>query len=273
VTRAESGASPASLLPPRALVGAVHVAALPGTPRAAGPIERAVAQAVADAEAYRAAGFDAVIVENMHDRPYLRGHVGPEVVAAMTAVGAAVRRAVPLPLGVQLLAGANREALAVALACGAAFVRVEGFVFAHVADEGIIEGCAGELLRYRRAIGAEHVRVLADVKKKHAAHAITADVPLADTARAAEFFLADGVIVSGTETGLATAPEDLDAVARAVRIPTFIGSGVTPANAGAYPLAAGLIVGTAAKREGRWENAVDVARARAVAEAYRAATA
>jgi uncharacterized protein len=111
--------------------------------------------------------------------------------------------------------------------------------------------------------------VLADVKKKHAAHAITADVPLADTARAAEFFLADGVVVSGTETGRETLPEDVEAVARAVAIPTFIGSGVTPANARLYPLAAGLIVGSWAKREGHWANPVDADRARRVAEAFR----
>jgi hypothetical protein len=261
--------TPAPFPSPGTLIGAVHVGALPGTPRASEPPARIVERAVADAAAYHAAGFDAVIIENMHDRPYLRGAVGPEVVATMTAVGVAVRRAVPVPLGVQLLAGANREALAVALACGGAFVRVEGFVFAHVADEGIIEGSAGELLRYRRAIGAEGVRVLADVKKKHAAHAITADVPLADTARAAEFFLADGVIVSGTETGRETVPEDVDAVARAVAIPTFIGSGVTPANARLYPLAAGLIVGSWAKRDGHWANPVDPDRARRVAAAFR----
>ena len=116
--------------------------------------------AVAEARAYRDCGYTALMIENMHDRPYLKGAVGPEVVAAMTAVGQAVRREVALPLGVQVLAGANREAVAVALACGADFVRVEGFVFAHVADEGLIEASAGELLRYRRAIGAERVRAL-----------------------------------------------------------------------------------------------------------------
>src|SRR5437879_11621759 len=104
-------------------------------------------------------------------------------------------------MGVQVPAAANREALAVALACGADFVRGEGFVFAHVADEGLIESSAGDLLRYRRAIGAGEVRVFADIKKKHAAHALTADVDLVETAHAAEFFLADAVIVTGPSTG------------------------------------------------------------------------
>ena len=103
----------------RALIGMIHVGALPGTPGAGAPLERVVETALAEARAYRDSGYTALMIENMHDRPYLKGAVGPEIVAAMTAVGRAVRAAADLPLGVQVLAGANREALAVALACGA----------------------------------------------------------------------------------------------------------------------------------------------------------
>ena len=186
---------------PRALIGMVHVGALPGSPRAHLEVEQLVEHAVAEARAYRDAGFTAIAIENMHDRPYMKGGVGPEVTAAMAVIGREIRRETGLTLGVQVLAGANREALAVAHAIGAAFVRVEGFVFAHVADEGLIQASAGELLRYRRAIDAEGVRVFADIKKKHSAHAITADVSLAETARAAEFFLADAVIMARNASG------------------------------------------------------------------------
>src|SRR6185312_3906177 len=173
------------------------------------------------------AGFHGLMIENTHDRPYLKAGVGPEITAAMAVIGAEVRRSVALPLGVQVLAGANTNALAVALACGASFVRVEGYVFAHVADEGLIEASAGALLRYRRAIGAEHIRVFADVKKKHSAHAVTADVEIAETAKAAEFFLVDGVVVSGVATGQPASPDEVTSVARAVSIPTIVGSGIT----------------------------------------------
>jgi hypothetical protein len=188
----------------------------------------------------------------------------------MTAVGREVRRAVPLPLGVQVLAGANLEALAVAQACGGAFVRVEGFVFAHVADEGIIEASAGPLLRHRRTIGAETVRVFADVKKKHSAHALTADVSLVETARAAEFFLVDGVIVSGTATGQPARPDEVADVASGVAVPTFVGSGITAENLPAYAAADGFIVGSSVKHDGLWSNALDPARTRALARAFAA---
>src|SRR5262252_3811048 len=153
---------------PRALIGVIHVGALPGTPGSRDSVDAIATAAAGDARAYREAGFPGLMVENMHDRPYLRREVGPEVVAAMAVVAQAVRREVPgLPLGIQVLAGANRESLAVAHACGARFVRVEGFVFAHVADEGVMQSDAGTLLRYRRAIGADGVAVFADIKKKH----------------------------------------------------------------------------------------------------------
>ncbi len=264
-----------SLLPrlfgrPRALIGMIHLGALPGTPAAALPVPEIARRAAEEARVYAEAGFDALLIENMHDRPYLRRTVGPEVVAAMSAAAAEVRRAVPLPLGVQVLAGANREALAVAQAAGACFVRVEGFVFAHVADEGTIEADAGELLRYRRAIGAEAVAVFADIKKKHAAHALTADVGLAETARAAEFFLADGVVVSGAATGREAEAADVAEAARAVTIPVLVGSGVSTANLARYPDAAGFIVGSSVKRGGLWSNPLDEARVRDLAAAFRA---
>jgi hypothetical protein len=253
---------------PRALVGVIHAGALPGTPSARLEVDALVASALEEARLYRSAGFHGLVLENTNDRPYLKGSVGPEIVAALTAIAREVRRASPLPLGVQALAGANREALAAALASGACFVRVEGFVFAHVADEGLIEASAGELLRYRRAIGAGGVRVFADIKKKHSAHALTADVDIAETAHAAEFFLADGVVVTGTATGRPTDPGEVAAVAQAVELPTLVGSGITPENIGAYPAADAFIVGSSVKRGGLWSEPLETARLEALVRAF-----
>ena len=254
---------------PRALVGVVHTGGLPGTPAGDKSIDEIVETAVAEARVYASAGFDGVMIENTHDRPYLKGSAGPEIVAALAVIGREVRRAARLPLGVQVLAGANKSALAVALACGAGFVRVEGFVFAHVADEGIIESSAGELLRYRRAIGADRIRVFADVKKKHSAHALTADVSLVETAKAAEFFLVDGVIVSGIATGQPADVSEVRSVARAVGVPTLVGSGVTLANLHDYTEADALIVGSSIKHGGVWSGSIDESRARELAGAFK----
>jgi membrane complex biogenesis BtpA family protein len=249
---------------PRALIGMLHVGALPGTPRSSQSVSELSERVVDEARLYREAGFHGLMLENMHDRPYLKRGVGPEIVAAMAAVAREIRSEVELPLGVQVLAGADREAIAVAAATGAAFARVEGLVFAHVADEGLIESDAGELLRYRRAIGAEEVRIFADVKKKHSSHAVTADVDLVETARAAQFFLADGVIVTGTETGRPAAPEEAAEVGAAVEVPTLIGSGVTAANLADYPAADAFIVGSSVKQGGVWSEPLDPTRLEAL---------
>lgn len=253
-----------------ALIAMVHVGALPGTPRSGSGVAELIETAVGEAGLLADAGVDAIMLENMHDVPYLNRTVGPEIVASMTAVCAAVRAAVALPLGVQVLAGANREALAVAHAAGFQFVRCEGFVFAHVADEGLMpDADAGPLLRYRRMIGAGDIAILADVKKKHSSHAITSDVDLAETARAAEFCGAEGVVVTGPATGEPTRPDEVDAVKGSVGIAVLVGSGVTPETAAQFRSADALIVGSALKRDGRWANEPDPRRVEAMVAAIR----
>ena len=253
----------------KAMVGMVHVGALPGTPRSNEPLAAIVARAVAEARMLAEGGFDAVMVENMHDLPYLRREVGPEIVAGMTAVARAVRAAISIPLGVQVLAGANCAAVAVAQAAEAQFIRAEGFVFAAVADEGILDQAdAGPLLRYRKKIGAESIAVLADIKKKHSAHALTADVDIAEFARAAEFCGADGVIVTGVATSRPADINDLRKTRVATRLPVAVGSGTTPENIREmFDSADALIIGTWFKQRGEWFMPPDPARVRELVSA------
>ncbi len=253
---------------PAAVIGMIHVRALPGTPGHTGGMGPVLDQALTEAETYRACGIRALMVENMHDVPYLRTP-GPEITAAMAVVARAVKQTVPdMPLGIQILAGANREALSAALAAGADFIRAEGFVFGHVADEGYIDACAGDLLRHRKAIGAEHIAVFTDIKKKHSAHAVTADVDIVQTAHAAEFFLSDGLIVTGAATGEAASLPELRAVCESAELPVFVGSGVTAGNLRDYAaLADGLIVGSDVKQDGYWANPLDPDRIRRLLDA------
>jgi membrane complex biogenesis BtpA family protein len=243
------------------VIAMIHIAALPGTPAHALKLRDIEAKAVREAKIYRDAGVDGVMIENMHDTPYLRGKVGPEIVAAMAVIGRSVKDATQLPCGVQILAGANQEAMAVAHMAGLDFIRAEGFAFAHVADEGLIEASAAELLRYRRQIGAEMIQVWADVKKKHAAHAITADVSLPATAHAVEFMRGDAVIVTGAVTGDAPRRADLLGAKRGTKLPVYLGSGVTATNLRQFVRAAdGFIVGSEFKADGDWSGEVRAER-------------
>ncbi|HKR13789.1 MAG TPA: BtpA/SgcQ family protein [Pyrinomonadaceae bacterium] len=246
---------------PKPIIGVIHVGALPGTPRSSQTVAEIVALARNEARIYRETGVDGLIVENMHDVPYMRGEVGPEIVAAMTAVGVEVKSESRMPVGVQLLAGANVEAMAVAHAAGLDFIRAEGYAYAHVADEGLIQASAAKLLRYRKMIGAERVQVWTDVKKKHAAHAITADVSLGETAETVEFMGVDCVIVTGSATGKAPKIADVQEAKSHCGLPVFLGSGISEHNvAGFYDFADGFIIGSSFKFDGLWSNTIDPSR-------------
>uniref|UniRef100_A0A3Q2ULT1 Zgc:162297 n=1 Tax=Fundulus heteroclitus TaxID=8078 RepID=A0A3Q2ULT1_FUNHE len=239
------------------VIGMIHVKALPGTPLGCLTMSQIIKEACHEAEVYLDAGIDALIIENMHDVPY-SFNVGPEVCACMTAICSAVRGVCPtLPLGVQILSSANQQALAVALASGLDFIRAEGFVFSHVADEGLLNAGAGDLLRYRKQIGADDVQIFTDIKKKHSSHALTSDVTIKDTARAAEYFLSDGVVITGAATGDQADPRELREVSQSVKIPVLVGSGVTHDNVESFLDASGMIIGSHFKHGGHWANAID----------------
>ncbi|MCY1721751.1 BtpA/SgcQ family protein [Prolixibacteraceae bacterium Z1-6] len=247
----------------KSIIGMVHVGALAGTPKNNQSVETIIANAVVESKILQQEGVDAIMIENMHDRPYLNRVVGPEIISVMTAVACELRKVISLPLGIQILAGANKEALAVALAAGFDFVRSEGFVFGHLADEGMMNSDAGELLRYRKQIGAGHIRIFTDIKKKHSSHAVSGDISIQEMAKAAEFFLSDGVIVTGNSTGEKASVEDVKVVKEAIKVPVLIGSGIDEQNIQDYwPFADGFIIGSSFKRNGIWENELDKNRVR-----------
>ncbi|RZC35007.1 F13E9.13, mitochondrial, partial [Asbolus verrucosus] len=233
------------------------------TPLSDSSVNALISKASAETETYLKHNIDGLLVENMHDVPYIQSkHFNPEIVATMTRICTEIKRIVPknLPCGVQVLAAGNKEALAIAKASSFSFIRAEGFVFSHVADEGFTDANAGLMLRYRKHIGAEDVLVFADIKKKHSSHAITSDVSLAETAKAAEFFLADGLILTGTATGSPADAGELDEVKKCGSLPVLIGSGVTIDNLDHYLQADGLIIGSHFKKGGRWDKDLDEKR-------------
>jgi uncharacterized protein len=213
-----------------------------------------------------------VLIENMHDIPYIKSDkFGPEIVASMTSAALEVRKVCDtlktyMPVGIQVLACGGKEALAIAKSVGLDFVRNEGFVFAHIGDEGVIESNAGELLRYRKMIDAEQVMIWSDIKKKHSSHAITSDVSLLETAYAAKFFSADGIILTGKSTGDETDLNEVKLVAEkreSLKMPLIIGSGVTIENLTNYVgIADALILGSHFKLDGFWQNELSSERIR-----------
>ena len=243
------------------VIGMIHVEALPGTPGYSGNVKSIIKKAKAEAAVYCSSGIDVLMIENMHDVPYLNRNAGPEVTSLMSIILYELKTTYKIPIGVQILAGANKEALSAAHSAGADFIRAEGFVFAHIADEGMFNSDAGEILRYRKQIGAENILVFTDIKKKHSSHSITADTDIVETAKAAEFFLSDGVIITGGATGKEPSLEEIKNVKNSVGIPVLAGSGITEKNVDKYfEYCDALIIGSYFKKGGIWSNPIDSRR-------------
>jgi len=251
-------------------IGVVHCLPLPGTPGYGGtPMGAIIDRALADAESYVAGGMDGLIVENHGDIPFLKPDaLGPETAACLAVIADRVRARLTVPLGINVLANGAIHALAVAKAAGAAFIRVNQWANAYIANEGFIEGAAAQALRYRAAIGAADVAVFADAHVKHGAHAIVADRPIAELVRDVAFFHADAVIATGSRTGDAASASEIGTIRAATHLPVLVGSGVTPANvAEILAKVDGVIVASWLKEGGVWWNPVAPARVRAFMEA------
>lgn len=253
----------------KALIGVVHLKPLPGAPQWGGNLQALIDFAVADAIAFERGGAHAIFIENFGDVPFTKGAVGPETIAAMTAAGCAVRAAVKLPIGFNVLRNDAKAALALCAASGGDFIRVNVHTGAMLTDQGLIEGDAYHTVRYRAQV-QPNARIFADVHVKHAVP--MGDWTIEDSAHdTVERGLADALIVSGVGTGQAADMADVERVRRACpQTKLLLGSGVNATNVKDYlRFADGVIVGSSLKRDGKLANPVDAKRVAALVKAMR----
>jgi uncharacterized protein len=251
------------------IIGVVHLLPLPTSPRWGGNLKAVIDRAEQEATALASGGVNGIIVENFFDAPFTKNQVDPAVVSAMTVVVQRIQNLVTLPIGLNVLRNDAKSGMAIASCVGAEFIRVNVLTGVMSTDQGLIEGEAHELLRYRRELGSD-VKILADVLVKHARPLGVENLTnaVADTI---ERGLADAVILSGWATGSPPNLEDLELAAAAARgTPVFIGSGATWENiATLMPAADGVIVSSSLKRHGRRELPIDPNRVSQFVEAAR----
>lgn len=249
------------------VIGVVHLAPLPTSPRWKGKLKEVIARAEQEATALSAGGVDGIIIENFFDAPFTKDCVDPAVVSAMTLIVDRLKGMVMLPIGINVLRNDARSAMAIATCTEVDFIRVNVLTGIMATDQGLIEGKAHELLRYRRELGSQ-VAILADVLVKHARPLGTPNLTTAvqDTIQRG---LADGVILSGWATGSPPTLEDLElASAAAGDTPVFIGSGANWENISQLMQAAdGVIVSSSLKRYGKIEETIDPIRVSQFVEA------
>jgi len=251
------------------MIGVVHLLPLPGSAGWQGSLAAVVERAIQEATALASGGADALIVENFFDVPFPKDRVDPAVVSAVSLVVERLRHLVPLPIGINLLRNDAHSALAVAACAGAQFIRVNVLTGVMATDQGLIEGQAHSLMRYRRELGCD-VKVFADVLVKHAVPLGTPNLTTA-VQETLHRGLADGVIVSGWATGSPPPQEELAlAKAAAGQAPVLIGSGASVDNIGdLMQVADGVIVSSSLKRRGLIEQPIDPSRVRQFVGAMR----
>ncbi|NJN56208.1 MAG: BtpA/SgcQ family protein [Leptolyngbyaceae cyanobacterium SL_5_9] len=249
------------------VIGVVHLLPLPTSPRWGGSLKAVIDRAEQEATALASGGVDGIIVENFFDAPFAKDCVDPAVVSAMSLVIQRLKQMVTLPIGINVLRNDGRSALAIATCVNAQFIRVNVLTGVMATDQGLIEGEAHQLLRYRRELGSE-VKILADVLVKHARPLGSPNLTTA-VQETIERGLADGVILSGWATGSPPSLEDLElASAAANGTPVFIGSGATWENIPRLIQAAnGVIVSSSLKRRGKIEQPIDPIRVSQFVEA------
>jgi uncharacterized protein len=249
------------------VIGVVHLSPLPTSPRWKGKLKEVIERAEQEATALSAGGVDGIIIENFFDAPFIKDCVDPAVVSAMTLIVDRLKGMVMLPIGINVLRNDARSAMAIATCTQVEFIRVNVLTGVMATDQGLIEGKAHELLRYRRELGSE-VAILADVLVKHARPLGTPNLTTAvqDTIQRG---LADGVILSGWATGSPPTQEDLElASAAAEDTPVFIGSGANWENIPQLMQAAdGVIVSSSLKRQGKISETIDPIRVAQFVEA------
>jgi membrane complex biogenesis BtpA family protein len=250
-------------------IGVVHLQPLPTSPRWGGSLSAVISRAEQEATALASGGVDGIIVENFFDAPFAKDIVDPAVVSAMSLIIQRLMNLITLPIGVNVLRNDALSAMAIASCVNAQFIRVNVLTGAMATDQGVIEGNAHQLLRYRRELGSD-VKILADVLVKHARPLGSPNLTTA-VHETIERGLADGVILSGWATGSPPSLEDLELASSAAQgTPVFIGSGATWENIPQLMKASdGVIVSSSLKRHGRIDEPIDPIRVSQFVEAMR----
>ncbi|MGQ9598428.1 MAG: BtpA/SgcQ family protein [Anaerolineae bacterium] len=253
------------------IIGMVHLWPLPGSLGYTGEgMETIVDHAVRDAEALLEGGVDGLIVENMWDLPYYVGdQVSIEAITAQAVVARKIADLADVPVGVNVIHNGWQAELAIAIAAGLDFIRVCILTGARLWDTGDLDsGCAADLLRRRKELGAEHIKLFADVDKKHSIPFPGLD--LETHIEWTEFYRADALIISGRMTGDAPSLEKVRRTKAVATRPVLLGSGTTADNIADFlAYADGAIVGSSLKVDGIAENPVDVERVRRYMAAVR----
>ncbi len=238
------------------VIAMAHVPALPGTPRydAEKGMNYLVDHVKQDVETLLSGGVDSIMFCNEDDRPYVL-QAGIEQIAAMARVVAETKPNT-IPFGTDFLWD-PMAAMAIANATGASFIR-EVFTGVYESDMGLWRPDAGKVMRFRRQIDGQNIKVFYNVVPESASALGTRT--MAQRAHSIKVScLPDVILVSGPMAGSEPEFSYLEEIKQAVGdTPVFLNTGAKVENIAQFlKVADGVIVGSGLKVDGYTWNPVE----------------
>lgn len=240
------------------IIALLHLHALPGDPKFDGNMDAVISQAQYDLEALQKGGVDGVLIANEMSMPY-QPKTDYVTVGSLAYIVGLLRRDISIPFGVNIVM--NQEAtLDLAAATGANFIR-SAFTGAYMGEYGTFASDPAYILRRKKALGLDNLRMLYKVNPEGDAYLVQRDIKA--IVKSIKFSCdPDGLCVSGASAGSEASTDIMQEVKSvAGDVPVFCNTGFNAASAREkFAVADAACVGTAFKKDGKFENDVDPAR-------------
>lgn len=242
------------------IIAMCHFAALPGDPYfdEKGGMDKIVERARKEFLDLQEGGVDAVMFSNEFSLPYLR-KVNPETTAAMARVIGELKPDIKIPFGVNVLWDPYAS-MDLAAATGAKFIR-EIMSGVYASDFGLWDTNTGEIVRHQMKLGLKELKRLFNIVPEASSALGTRSIEA--IAKTTVFNCKPDIIcVSGMTAGSST---DMDVLER---VKSSIPETAVFANTGCkaetieriLKVADGCVVGTTFKKDGKFENQVELDR-------------
>ncbi|MDO8583290.1 MAG: BtpA/SgcQ family protein [bacterium] len=246
------------------IIGVIHLDPLPGQ-IGFSSMDNLIKQTISSLARFQKGGVDGILIENASDKPHTMTISKAQVAAMSILVKEAVKKS-DIPIGVTCLLLDWEANFAIAKTSRAKFTRLNVFVDTVMREvntwgtispdcRGIIRINPLEIKSYRETLNAKNILLLADIHVKYMSM-LEPNKTIQESAKQAEIYGADAVIISGSRTGLPTNKEDIIKAQEGGNLPVLIGSGLIKQDVPTLlPYADGAIVGTAfEKKEGEIES-------------------
>lgn len=246
------------------IIGVLHLPPLPGEIDFSG-MDNLTKQVINSLDKFQKGGVDGILIENASDKPHTMTVSKAQVAAMSVIVKEAVKKS-DVPIGVTCLLLDWEANFAISKATGAKFTRLNVLVDTVMREKdtwktintncrGIIKVDPLAVKAYRETLSAKDILLLADIHVKYMSM-LEPNKTIQESAKQAEIYGADAVIISGSRTGLPTNKEDIIKAQKGGNLPVLIGSGLTKKDVPTLlPHSDGAIVGTAfEKKEGEIES-------------------